>query len=87
MATSHNALPPPYDELLAPADLARYGAVLPARQAAALRLRWAGFTYAQIGNRLGLSTPSAYSTVTHACEHLDHAKQQADALTPREDRP
>jgi DNA-directed RNA polymerase specialized sigma24 family protein len=80
MPTAHTSLPPPYDALLAPADLARYGDALPARQADALRLRWAGFMYAQIGARLGMSTPSAYNTVIRACEHLYYIKQRAERL-------
>jgi hypothetical protein len=76
VTTRHTPLPRPYDHVLTPDDLARYGAVLPARQAAALRLRLAGFAYAHIGARLGMSTPSAYYMVLRACEHLSYTKRQ-----------
>jgi hypothetical protein len=42
-ANNHTALPPRYNQTLAPADLPLYGAALSARQAEALRLRRAGF--------------------------------------------
>jgi DNA-directed RNA polymerase specialized sigma24 family protein len=80
MPTAHTSLPPPYDALLAPADLARYGAALPARQAEALRLRCLGFLYAQVGNRLGVSTVMARALVRQACERLYQAKQRAELL-------
>jgi DNA-directed RNA polymerase specialized sigma24 family protein len=77
MATDHTALPPPYHAVPTPDDLAPYGAGLSARQRDALQLRWAGFTYTQIGRRLGVSAPRAYNVVRRACKHLCHAKQQA----------
>ena len=43
MLNRHTSLPRPYDQVLAPADLARYDTALSAPEAAALRLRWAGF--------------------------------------------
>jgi hypothetical protein len=79
MTNNHASLPPPYDVLLAPADLARYGDMLPARQRDTLQQRLAGFLYAHIGNRLGTDATGARALVRRACERLYQAKQQAEA--------
>jgi hypothetical protein len=83
MTTGHASLPPPYTRALSPADLTRYGDVLPARQATALRLRLTGFTYAQIGNRLGVGATQAYYVVQRACDHLWHVKRRTEAQLPQ----
>ena len=88
MRSNHTSLPPPYDQALTPADCARYGAGLPARQADALRLRLAGFVYADIGARLGISSRRAHEAVRQACWLVSGAKQQAAPPTPpHEDTP
>jgi hypothetical protein len=87
MPTSHTYLPPPYDALLTRADVARYGDVLSAQQAAALQLRLAGFLYVWIGRQLGVTAPRAHNVVQQACERLAHAKQLAEARAPCEDTP
>jgi DNA-directed RNA polymerase specialized sigma24 family protein len=83
MTNDHTALPLPYDQALVPNDLAPYSAGLSARQRDALQLRWAGFTYTQIGRQLGVSAPRAHTAVQQACKRLRRAKQQAAARPPQ----
>jgi DNA-directed RNA polymerase specialized sigma24 family protein len=84
MLATHASLPPPYNHALSRDDVVRHSDMLPAREAEALRLRLAGFLYAQIGNRLGVRTGRARELVRQACERLYQAKQQADAPPPED---